>query len=256
MKTHRKPIVILLGLTLSTIALGGSVVGSEPDADRARADAEQKLRQKQQKARSLENDGRVANEASWLVTTGAEKRIVDALAKKVKLDFEDTPLKDALSFIARQQKIHILIDEAAFNEEGLSSDEPINLTVSDITLATALRIMCEPLQICYLVEDGVLKITTVTRKEDPDEPVVRLYDVRRLLNGETDAHALAAALRQIVSVPRPVPQATLQIAAFRHLLIARTRDLEHQEIVRVLSLLESALKADSTEAHGGSHRHE
>ncbi len=48
----------------------------------------------------------------------SEHKIYEALTKPVEIEFIDTPLKDAMDFIAEAHKITIIIDEQALTEEG------------------------------------------------------------------------------------------------------------------------------------------
>lgn len=92
----------------------------------------------------------------------AEQNIQKALVdpKGVEIEFIDTPLKDAMEFIADAHDITILIDEQALTEEGVAIDEPLNRTLSGVKLESALKIILEPLGLTHIIEDEVLKITT------------------------------------------------------------------------------------------------
>ncbi|MEO1994272.1 MAG: hypothetical protein ABGZ17_03255 [Planctomycetaceae bacterium] len=90
----------------------------------------------------------------------AEERISAALYETTEIEFLDTPLNDAISFLADLHKISIIIDETALSEEGLDSGEVINYQLSGITLRSGLKIMLEPLGLTYVIEDEVMKITT------------------------------------------------------------------------------------------------
>lgn len=109
----------------------------------------------------------------------AEERIQEALREETETGFIDTPLKDAIDFIKELHKIQIIIDEQALVEEGLATDEPINLDLSGITLRSALRIMLEPLGLTYVIEDEVMKITTQAKAEEKLQ--TRVYPVGDLV---------------------------------------------------------------------------
>jgi hypothetical protein len=98
----------------------------------------------------------------------SEEKIQAALIDPtgVTIEFIDTPLKDAMEFIADAHEITILIDEVALTEEGVNLDEPINRTLSGITLRSALKIILEPLGLTYVIEDEVMKITTIIAADD------------------------------------------------------------------------------------------
>lgn len=99
----------------------------------------------------------------------AEQRIEEELSKQTEFEFTDAPFSDAIGFLADLHQITIILDETALEDEGVSTDEPITLTLSGITLRSALKIMLERLTtpLTYTIEDKVMKITT----KDVDAPV-------------------------------------------------------------------------------------
>jgi len=68
--------------------------------------------------------------------------------------------------LADYHNIPIIIDETALEEEGIDTQEPINRVLSGITLRSALKIILEPLELTYVIEDEVMKITTEVKAED------------------------------------------------------------------------------------------
>ncbi len=110
----------------------------------------------------------------------AEERIQAALKETVEdLEFVDMPLSEAMDFIADLHNITILIEEQALQDEGLSSQEPVNATLSGITLRSALKIILEPLGLTYVIEDEVMKITTIV--EAKTKMSTRVYPVGDLV---------------------------------------------------------------------------
>jgi hypothetical protein len=105
----------------------------------------------------------------------------------VEIEFIDTPLKDAMEFLADAHHITILIDENALEEEHVNIDEPLNHTLSGIKLASAMNIILDPLKLTYILEDEVIKITSLKKMET--KPISRAYQTGYLkaLGIETDA---------------------------------------------------------------------
>ena len=91
----------------------------------------------------------------------AEKKIIAALDDQTTLNFVDTPLVDAIQFIAQQHEIPIIVEQLALDDAGIPSDETMNLVLSGITLRSGLKILLQDLQLTYVIEDEVMKITTV-----------------------------------------------------------------------------------------------
>jgi len=86
--------------------------------------------------------------------------VVASLDEVTEIDFNDDPLDEAMAFLSDLHKITIVVDESALARDGIAVDEPITLLVSDVSLRSALRTILRPLELTYVIEDGVMKITT------------------------------------------------------------------------------------------------
>ncbi|MFT5094276.1 MAG: hypothetical protein ACI93T_003111, partial [Porticoccaceae bacterium] len=93
--------------------------------------------------------------------TTAERRITAALDDQTTINFADTPLTDVVDYLSRTHEIPIILDVVAIEEAGLLVDEPVNLVLAGITLQSALKIMLSEFELTYVIEDEVMKITTV-----------------------------------------------------------------------------------------------
>jgi len=113
----------------------------------------------------------------------AERRIRAALEEETELTFVDTPLSDALNIIGELHNITILLDVVTLDDEGISSDEPVNIFISGIKLKSALKLMLEqtptPVELTWIIEDEVMKITTLLKAEEVNE--FRVYPVTDLV---------------------------------------------------------------------------
>ena len=128
----------------------------------------------------------------------AEQKIEKALydPQGVEIEYIDTPLKEAMEFLADAEGITILIDNQALTEEGIGNDQQINRILSGVKLASALKIILDPLGLTYVVEDEVLKITT---KDAADKrPVTCVYDTGYLREVGVEPEALAKTIQTIV----------------------------------------------------------
>ena len=108
-----------------------------------------------------------------------EQRIYDELDKETVVEFVDMPLADAIDYIAQLHNITILLDRPALLDEGLSDDEPINLILNGVKLQSALKIMLEELALTWVIEDEVMKITTIAIAEERMQ--TRVYPVGDLV---------------------------------------------------------------------------
>lgn len=93
--------------------------------------------------------------------TVAERRISAALDDQTTVNFAELPLVDAIQFLSRTHEIPIILDIISIEEAGLLVDVPINLVLAGVTLQSALKIMLSDLELTYIIEDEVMKITTI-----------------------------------------------------------------------------------------------
>lgn len=131
-------------------------------------------------------------------TNPAEEKIQAALIdpKGVDIEFIDTPLTDAVEFIADAKNITMILDQKALTEEGVAIDEPLNHALSGIKLVSALKIILEPLGLTYVVEDEVLKITT---KDAADEKQwTRVYNTGYLKQVGIEPDALKQTIQTVI----------------------------------------------------------
>jgi hypothetical protein len=98
--------------------------------------------------------------AASLHLTSSDRKVYLALSRNVSADFRETPLKDVIAFFAKRTDINAIVNEAALSEEGIDTNEPVTIQIKNVTLKSALMRFLEPLGLTYIIEDGVLKITT------------------------------------------------------------------------------------------------
>ena len=128
----------------------------------------------------------------------AEEKISKALTdpRGVEIEFIDTPLKHAMEFIGDQHDITIIIDEAALKDEGVAIDAQISKILSGIKLASALKIILEPLGLTYIIEDEVLKITTQTAADE--KRITRVYNTGYLKQIGVEPESLSQTIQSVV----------------------------------------------------------
>jgi hypothetical protein len=61
----------------------------------------------------------------------------------------------------------VVPDTKAYLEEGITSETPVSLTVNNVKLKTALKLMLQPLGLTYKIEDDVLLLTTPQSRSRP-----------------------------------------------------------------------------------------
>jgi hypothetical protein len=107
--------------------------------------------------------GRITKYSSMdlLSSKPSELAIIKALDDKTNLDFQGTPLSDAMEFIADKHHIPIQFDPAALKDAGLDpTTMQVTMTFKDVSLKSALKLMLAQFNLSYLIKDEVLQITT------------------------------------------------------------------------------------------------
>ncbi|TWU12646.1 Regulatory protein BlaR1 [Symmachiella macrocystis] len=180
-----------------------------------------------------------------------EQAIRKALASPSEVDFQDQPLIDVALHLQDLHNIQIVFDEMAMNDEGISTDTPVNLSLGGISLQKVLRLILGPIQLQAVSYEEVLLITTATKAEELQ--IVRIYDVSELPLSR-DTKLLATTIESTVlpdtwnesgggGVIAPFSGSILrqknQIDPFResNLLIVRQTEQGHEQVAALLDQL-------------------
>ncbi|MFN9384641.1 MAG: vWA domain-containing protein, partial [Pirellulaceae bacterium] len=109
----------------------------------------------------------------------SEQLIYDSLKQKVNVDFRNRPLRDVVDDLCKQAgDVPFYIDDAALEEAGQNADDQVTRTLPDVSFRSALRLILEPLDLTYVIQDEVLKITT---KDKSEAAIVKVYPVGDLV---------------------------------------------------------------------------
>lgn len=171
----------------------------------------------------------------------AVQKIEKALASMNSYRFEDLPLVDALDVIEEDKQISIWVDRKELADAGVSTDQTVTLKVRSLPLRHVLDLLLDPLTLTYVVEDGVLKITT---SEKADEKMsTRVYPVHNLIDDNDLEHSYAVLIRSI-QLSTPGKWADFegeggQICAVPivHALVIRQTQKEHRVIEGLMAAL-------------------
>jgi hypothetical protein len=115
----------------------------------------------------------------------------------VGLDYADQPLQDVVNQVAEEYGIPMQLNKVALEEAGIGTDVPINITVHNISLRSALRLMLKSLQLTYVIQDEVLCITTQADAEKNLK--ICVYDVRRIAGERGDLRPLIDTISSCVA---------------------------------------------------------
>lgn len=90
-----------------------------------------------------------------------EKRIWTALNEKTELDFAEQPLSDVIDYLRQRHDIEIQLDNKALADAGVGSDTPVTRAIKGITPRSALKLILGELDLTYVVDNGIMSITTI-----------------------------------------------------------------------------------------------
>jgi hypothetical protein len=134
--------------------------------------------------------------ADLLPRSEARQQLEAALASRVDLEFIDTELGQALTFLSDRYQTHFLIDEPALTDMGLTASDPVNLNVSGIELHTALQLYLESRGLDLLIQDGVALVTSHDRVASTMETRVYPWNEADGVSAEQIAQVIRSSIRQ------------------------------------------------------------
>ncbi|WP_417377003.1 hypothetical protein [Gimesia maris] len=131
------------------------------------------------------------------------------LNAETKADFSDTPLTEVTGFFQNQHGINIFLDALALEQVGLTAKEPVNVSLSGIQLMSALDIILRPMGLDYVIDQEVLKITTIEKANRT--LAVRIYPIADLGSSPEEFAALENVIRNTCLPPSSMRQKTYPV---------------------------------------------
>lgn len=110
--------------------------------------------------------------------TPREADIRRALSRPITFEFEDTPLRDVMAFIKEYANINVILDPNGLAGVGVEPDQPVTLTLENVSLRSALNLMLDPLELTFSVTNDVLLITSKPSAEE--NLITKVYPVADL----------------------------------------------------------------------------
>jgi len=176
-------------------------------------------------------------------------RVAKAFSRPVVLDFEETPLCDAVAFLADQTDIEFYIDERALDDVGIGVDVPVTAKFQRSPLKDALPLILRELDLVAIPRDQAVWITTP--EEACEMMEVRVYDVADLIRveGEQPAYVSEADAEPLIELIMTAVEPTDwdwvggagSIKGFRQTLVVRQTPQCHDEVDALLTDLRAAL---------------
>jgi hypothetical protein len=105
------------------------------------------------------------------------------LRSPINVNFNDTPLRQALEGLGDSRGINIILDRPALDAEGVCLDRPITIRLEQVAGRTALNLMLRQARLAYKVEDNVILVTTEAAAQP--KPITCTYEVGDILANRT-----------------------------------------------------------------------
>ncbi|QDU43659.1 hypothetical protein Mal52_21350 [Symmachiella dynata] len=178
----------------------------------------------------------------------ANLELQQKLTENVSVNFEDTPLVVAVEKLAADAKVDLRLDKAELREKRIRDREPVTLSLTDRDLATVLRAMLLDLKLTWVLEDGVLWITSTEKAESISKTAI--YDVRDLCRDGSESDSLADAITS-----QAQPDAWAEVGGPGQLsfpqpgtMVIYAQDQLHQDALRLLETYRTALRSSKPRA--------
>jgi hypothetical protein len=180
---------------------------------------------------------RPENAAPWMKSPDGVRndQIRAKLKDQVKVDFNGVGLSAVMSQFATALDLPIIMDERALEEEAISLDEQITLSLSkEISFRSALKLVLEPLNLTWVIEDEVMRITTKSNSAN----VLRTYDLSQILPDNSTVLELVSIIERSVAPDSwDAAGGTSTIAVFGSLLVVNCPEDTHEGVEKTLYLL-------------------
>ncbi len=148
--------------------------------------------QQHREIRGLFSALRDHGKATWTYDPPSHAKLREKLQQAVSADFDETPLFLAIRDLAGQAQADIRLRTAALQDVGVHKREPVSLKLADRKLGTVLRVLLSNLELTWMLQDGVMWITSTEEAEDHLQTVV--LDVGDLCSNEAETAELADAV--------------------------------------------------------------
>ncbi|MCA9074226.1 MAG: hypothetical protein KDA93_04270 [Planctomycetaceae bacterium] len=180
-----------------------------------------------------------SNSSIRVTDSQAYNQIVGALDEQTELEIVDGSLEDAMAQIANRHHINVVVDELAVRTAEKEFEilrDNVSLIVSNITLRSALKLLLDPLELDFVIEDEVLMVTS--REAAKNNQGTHAYDVSDLIHGDTVGE-LAEAVH--TALPQSV-QESASISGYRNLMLVTGNREVHESVSRILHLIKGGLR--------------
>lgn len=99
----------------------------------------------------------------------------------VAVNFADTPIVDALEYLARSFERPVILDREAVEEAGIKLDEPINMVDDALTFSDILDRLLQPRKLVWINDGDHIVVTSLDRAQHLTSVTVHQFDDNHVL---------------------------------------------------------------------------
>lgn len=123
-------------------------------------DVDDPVRFNEERARNWKDRGH-GNLESRRLKSEREREIERKLSTPVTVDFNETPVREAMKYLQQYLKINIVMDGIEeLKAEGLNPDMPVSLKVEAVPLKSVLNLLLKQAKLTYVIADDVLQVVS------------------------------------------------------------------------------------------------
>lgn len=169
----------------------------------------------------------------------ATARIRAAMNDETRLEFIETPLEEAVQQISALHDIPVFVDRRSLEEIGLTPDTPVNISLQNVSLRSALRVMLSELDLTYIVKDEILRISTIETAEQ--NLVVEMYVFPEALTDKSDK-VLAALTAAVTPQVWTLQGGPCNASVIDNVLVVSAHETVHEDVIEFLQKLQEAFE--------------
>ncbi|WP_197442404.1 general secretion pathway protein GspD [Lignipirellula cremea] len=103
----------------------------------------------------------------------AELKIQRSLSNMVDVDFTNRPLGEVAAMLGEIGQVNIYLDPQGLAAEGVTTATPVTINLRQpVSLESALNLILQPLQLSFVIQNEVLRITSEQTRKTDVHPVV------------------------------------------------------------------------------------
>ncbi|MBM3963758.1 MAG: hypothetical protein FJ308_01640 [Planctomycetes bacterium] len=179
---------------------------------------------------------------TWVDESKEHETIASILGTKASVQFQATPLAQAIQSLATQHRLNIRLDRVALRKERISERLPISIDIREQPLQTILQFITSQHGLGWFYRDGVVWITP--ENEAKVELKLAVFDVRDLCSNRADCSRLLRAIEQQADPEGWSNAGGIGVIAFplSGIMVISQKESIIDEVLNLLENYRSALK--------------